>query len=198
MSLVAQPLAQFNLSDSTILVLESTGPELDLYTRILMGFGARKIYKCSNLAQAEEVLRDQEVDLIIVDAKLANADGCEFVRQLRCSRVKKCAFIPVLMMAGHTPRNRVTQARDCGAHFMVRKPVSPATMLERILWIAQENRPFVECDAYTGPERRFKTEEIAPGAGRRHGDVDDTPQPFTINLGQDAGEAGFSQGSAAA
>lgn len=190
MSLVAQPLAQFNLSDSRILVLESTGPELDLYTRILMGFGARSIHKCSNLAQAEEILQAQEVDLIIVDAKLAAADGCEFVRQLRRSNIRKCAFIPVLMMAGHTPRNRVTQARDCGAHFVVRKPVSPATMLERILWIAQETRPFVECDVYRGPDRRFKTEEIPAGSGRRSCDPheDEIPPAHTLGMGQDLAE----------
>lgn len=191
MALVAQPLAQFNLSDSTILVLESTGPELDLYTRILMGFGARDILKCANVAQAEAVLQHRDVDLIIVDAKLAKADGCEFVRELRKSNVRKNAYIPVLVMAGHTPRNRVFQARDCGAHFVVRKPVSPATLLERILWIAHEHRPFVECDAYRGPERRFKNEEIAPGTGRRSSDVNDVPvpEPHALNHNQDRGDA---------
>jgi DNA-binding response OmpR family regulator len=182
MALVAQPLAQFNLSDSTILVLESTGPELDLYTRILMGFGARKIHKCSNVSQAEQTLQEQEVDLVVVDAKLAAADGCEFVRELRRSS-RKAAFVPVLMMAGHTPRNRVTEARDCGAHFVVRKPVSPATMLERILWIAQETRPFVECDVYRGPDRRFKSEEIAAGAGRRSGDLPEIPPAHALGGG---------------
>jgi DNA-binding response OmpR family regulator len=201
MSLVAQPLSQFNLSNSRILVLESTGLELDLYSRMLMGFGARDILKCMNLAQAEAVLQGDDVDLIIVDAKLANADGCEFVRALRSSRNKKCAFIPVLVMAGHTPRNRVTLARDCGAHFVVRKPLSPAILLERILWIAQENRPFVECDAYVGPERRFKTDEAAACAARRNGDrVEETiqNQPVTLNLSQGQGDSGFAQGSAAA
>jgi CheY-like chemotaxis protein len=194
MALVASSLSQFNLSESTILVLESTGPELDLYTRILMGFGARKIHKCAGLPRAEEVLREEVVDLIIVDAKLANADGCEFVRQLRNrGGGSKVACIPVMVVAGHTPRNRVTEARDCGAHFVVRKPVSPATMLERILWIAQENRPFVECDAYNGPERRFKTEEVAPGSGRRSNDPN---EPLAANAGPD--EAGFTQRSATA
>lgn len=170
LSLVAQPLSQFNLSDSTILVLESTGPELDLYARILMGFGARRIHRCASRAQAESILSQDDVDLVIVDARLADADGCEFVRQLR--RTQKCASVPVLMVSGHTPRNRVAEARDCGAHFVVRKPVSPAAMLQRILWIAQENRPFVECEAYTGPERRFRTEAVEPGAGRRSSDTD--------------------------
>lgn len=197
MALIAQPLAQFNLSDSRILVLESTGPELDLYVRILMGFGARTIHRCSNLTHAETALQEHEIDLIIVDAKLASADGCEFVRQLRGAKVRKCAYIPVLVVAGHTPRNRVAQARDCGAHFVVRKPVSPATLLERILWIAHESRPFVECEAYNGPERRFKMEEIAAGSGRRSTDNhDEVPEPHTLNLGQDRGEQGLRSATA--
>lgn len=193
LSLVAQPLSRFNLSESTILVLESTGPELHLYARILVGFGARKIHRCESIAQAEVALSNDDIDLMIVDAKLADADGCGFVRQLR--RTQKCASVPVLMVAGHTPRNRIAEARDCGAHFVVRKPVSPAAILQRILWIAQENRPFVECAAYVGPERRFRTDAVEPGAGRRSSDIDVAGlHALNSNIGE--GASAYGQASA--
>ena len=158
MPLVPKPRATFNLSDTSLLLLEAVQSEADLYAGMLSGFGAKNIQRCSTVAEAEAVFRKEEIDLVVLDAKLPDGDGYEFVRQLRASKDPRRKFVPVLMIAGHTPRSKVGLARDSGSHFVIRKPISAATMLERILWIAQENRAFVECPAYIGPERRFKSE----------------------------------------
>lgn len=80
----------------------------------------------------------------------------------------------------------VQNARDCGAHYIVKKPLTPVVMLERILWIARESRPFIECDVYVGPERRHKNEGPPNGVPRRRDDlppeVGDAQEP---NLSQD-------------
>jgi hypothetical protein len=66
----------------------------------------------------------------------------------------------------------VNRARDCGAHFIMTKPLTPIAVLERVLWIAREGRRFIECDTYTGPDRRFKNEGVPPGVeGRRRDDL---------------------------
>ena len=145
MGLRPQPIAKFNLGSTNILVLEGSHSEMDLYIQILSGFGAKNIHRCMNRKEAEEALLKHEIDLIVVDAKLPEGDdGYDFVQALRRKRnAPKLSVIPVLMIAGHTPPSKVAMARDCGAHFVVRKPVRPDLLLERILWIAQESRPFV-------------------------------------------------------
>ncbi len=60
------------------------------------------------------------------------------------------------MTASHIRRGRVAEARDCGANFVVTKPFSPALLLERILWVARDTRPFLEVGDYLGPDRRFR------------------------------------------
>jgi DNA-binding response OmpR family regulator len=171
-ALTPQPIAKFNLGATHILVLEGAISEMDLYVQILSGFGAKNIHRCLNQEEAEATLLKHEIDLIVVDAKLPDGDGYEFVQGLRRRKgAPKLSVIPVLMIAGHTPPSKIAMARDCGAHFVVRKPVRPDLLLERILWIAQESRPFVECDAYVGPERRFQYLGPPDGIGRRRDDL---------------------------
>ena len=80
------------------------------------------------------------------------------------------------------------KARDCGAHFVMTKPLTPITVLERVLWIAREGRRFVESDTYMGPDRRFKNEGVPAGqVGRRRDDlVGDVGEASTPNMEQDS------------
>ena len=55
------------------------------------------------------------------------------------------------------------RARDCGANFILARPLSPEVLLERILWIAREKRHFISCSSYVGPDRRFH--EAGPPVG---------------------------------
>jgi CheY-like chemotaxis protein len=173
MPLVVQTLAKFNLSQSAILLLEHSRAEQDLYCQMLFGFGGKNVQRCETREEAHKALAEHPIDLVIVDAQLGpdDEDGYAFVRELRRSTAD-FAFLPVIMVTGHTPGSQVTWARDSGVHFVVRKPVSPNVLLERILWIAQETRPIIECDSYVGPDRRFQRLGPPKGLpGRRNDDV---------------------------
>ncbi|MDZ4372749.1 MAG: response regulator [Phenylobacterium sp.] len=187
MALVVQPLAKFNLSQSSILLLEPSAAELDLYCQMLFGYGGKNVHRCQTRDEARQALAGQQMDLVIVDAKLgpADEDGYAFVRELRRSG-GDAGFLPVIMLTGHTPGSQVTFARDSGVHFVIRKPVSASVLLERILWIAQEGRSIIECDSYVGPDRRFQRLGPPQGVGRRSGDVStELGDAQTPNLGQD-------------
>ena len=72
----------------------------------------------------------------------------------------------------HTPARDVVRARDCGGHIIVKKPFAPIVMLERIIWVAKEGRPFLFSDNYVGPDRRFRDDRPPNGKGRRREDAD--------------------------
>jgi DNA-binding response OmpR family regulator len=77
----------------------------------------------------------------------------------------------VLIVTGHTESNRIGQLRDSGANFVVSRPLSATVLLERILWMSREKRPYVETDNYIGPDRRWRDEAIPGGVtGRRQKD----------------------------
>jgi DNA-binding response OmpR family regulator len=100
---------------------------------------------------------------------------------------QQTAFIPVVLTMGHARPSQVHLARDSGANFVVAKPITPKVLLERIFWVAREDRPFVETKSFIGPERRFKREGPPIGvSGRRktdlHAELGEATMP---NLSQD-------------
>lgn len=166
---VRTSLTTFNLSSAKILLVAGHTYEANIYLRMLEGFGARHVVRCSTAEQAHFELERVDFDLAIVDSRIKDGDSYEFVRTMRQSQDARRMFVPVLMIAGHTPRDEITAARDSGSHFLIRKPISAATLLERILWIVREHRLFIESRGYAGPDRRFKSQG-PPGAERRQDD----------------------------
>jgi CheY-like chemotaxis protein len=144
---------------------------MSIMVQILTGFGVKSLHRCESVAEARDTVSKVEIDLIVCDA-CSSGEGYDFVEWLRRSRIEPNCYVPVLLTAGHTPTNAVARARDCGAHFVMAKPLTPIAVLERILWIAKEGRRFVECDTYLGPDRRFKNEGVPSGmTGRRRDDL---------------------------
>lgn len=165
--------SRIDLRKATILLVEPNNQAMDVLSQIFLGFGATHCLRASSFEEAQQVVHANVIDLIACEATLQadEPDGYEFVSWLRRSGLDPNAFAPVLLLSSHTSSRNVARARDCGAHFMVSKPLAPATLLQRILWIAQHNRTFVQCDAYTGPDRRFQNLGPPNGVGRRHNDL---------------------------
>ena len=171
MALVPQPLAKFNLGEASILLAVGFQAEQDIYGNMLFGFGARKVHRALTRAEAESVVRQHELDLVVVEPRLRDNDGYDFIASLRRRDDPKIALLPIVVIAGHTPSSQINAARDCGAHFVIRKPVSPDVLLQRILWITQEARPIIQCSGYVGPDRRFQNLGPPGGVGRRRDDL---------------------------
>jgi CheY-like chemotaxis protein len=162
--------AVFNLSGAVTMIVDDSPFSLTLTTGALSGFGIRPAFAVGSGGEARRILKDKPVDLLIVDTDLPDVDGFELVRWLRRSGPNPNAFTPVIMTASHIRRGRVTEARDCGANFVVTKPFSAAMLLERILWVARDTRPFLEVGDYLGPDRRFRNEDY-DGEERRADEI---------------------------
>ena len=157
--------AVINLTSATTMVVDDSAFGLDLTCQALRGFGIRTSYTCQSAAEAMEILVDHPIDLLVVDCEMPSVDGYELVRWLRRS-TKTNALAPVIMTAAHMRRSKITEARDCGANFVVTKPFSASTLLERIVWVARDARPFLEVGDYFGPDRRIR-DESPPSDERR-------------------------------
>lgn len=158
--------AVINLSGAVTMVVDDSPFAIELTSQALMGFGIRPKHTCLDAAEAMEILKEQTVDLLVVDCEMPGIDGFELVRWLRRSGLDPNAFVPVIMTAAHIRRPRVSDARDCGASFIITKPFSATTLLERIVWVARDGRPFLEVGDYFGPDRRFRNTP-APKEERR-------------------------------
>jgi DNA-binding response OmpR family regulator len=165
------PKGRVNLEKAVVLLLSPQGG-MELLVRVFHGFGVRHPYRCHDAQRAMEVCGEADLDLIICDGSLADGEAYDFISDLRRSDLEPNRYAPVMVIQGHTPVDQIHKARDCGANFVVAKPVTPRLLLERVLWIAQESRPFIELDTYIGPDRRFQNHGPpgGTGTGRRRTD----------------------------
>ncbi len=162
--------AIFNLGKAVVMIVDDNAFSMNLTSQTLIGFGAKSRHQCSSAAEAMETLKNATVDLLIVDCDMPDMDGYDLVRWLRGSGMDPNAFVPVIMIAGHTPESKVTKARDCGANFIVARPLSPLVLLERILWVARDPRPMLQAGDYMGPDRRFRDGDPPAATGERRRD----------------------------
>ena len=163
------PTSIINLSKANILLVDESTFGLRLLEQMMKGFGVRSCYTCSSSLYAQDILRREPVDLIVVDCDMPELDGYDLIRWMRNSGLDN-AYTPVIMIAGHTKASKVKKARDCGANFIIARPFSPAVLLDRIVWIARDPRPFLESRDYAGPDRRFSEEGPPRGGAERRAD----------------------------
>ncbi len=148
--------AVFNLTDAVVMVVDDSPFSQEVTLQALLGFGIRVKFAVKTPAEAMEILKLQPIDLLLVDCEM---DGHDLVRWLRRSGLEPNAYVPIIMTAGHVRRSKVSDVRDCGANYLVTKPFSAAVVLQRILWVARDNRPFLEAGSYSGPDRRYQPSE---------------------------------------
>jgi CheY-like chemotaxis protein len=148
--------AIFNLAKAVVMVVDDNPFSLRLTNQMLLGFGIQTRILCASAADAKDLLLANTVDLLIADCDMPDVDGYDLVRWLRRSGLEPNAFTPVLMVSGHIRKSMVAKARDCGANFIVTRPMTPVTLLERVLWLARDPRNFIQAGEYVGPDRRFK------------------------------------------
>jgi len=161
--------AVINLTSAITMVVDDSPFMLDLTSQALMGFGIKVRHACRSADAAMDILKENTIDLLVVDCEMPITDGYALVRWLRRSGLDPNAFVPVIMTAGHIRRSRVAEARDCGASFVITKPFSARTLLQRIVWVARDGRPFLEVGDYFGPDRRFR--ETRPLGEERRSDL---------------------------
>lgn len=172
------PSTRLGLKSVEPLIVDDNSQSLEVVSAILMGFGINKSAKCNSVAEAREALSKKVYDLVIIDCEMPDEDGFALVRHIRSDPNGANFTVPILMMSATTPQSKVEMARDTGANFTIAKPVSPTTLLERMLWIAQCNRMFISDPGYTGPDRRFHRVPLPEGATeRRNAEIELTAKP---------------------
>ena len=164
--------ARLNLRNVTVLCVDTNSLGLEVLGQMLMGFGVERIRRAASLDAAKAVLSKETIEFVVVDSNLEEESGYDLVRWLRQSPLDPNRFAPVIVTSSHTPASEIASARDCGANFVVAKPLSPSVLMQRMLWIAKGGRQFIEAEKYIGPDRRFKYDGVPEGTkGRRASDL---------------------------
>jgi CheY-like chemotaxis protein len=152
------------------LVVDDNAHMRTLLRSLLQALGLSQIYEAVDGARGFAEMRERRPDFVLTDLSMSPVDGIEFTRLVRFGQDSPNPYVPIIMVTGHTERQRVLAARDAGVNEFLAKPITAQNILLRITEIVERPRPFVRCDNYFGPDRRRRRDDSYAGRLRRRDD----------------------------
>ena len=77
--------------------------------------------------EALELLKTEQVDLVLLDLEMSGMDGFETF-----ARIRECSVIPVVFMTATKELAAMERARKMGVEDYITKPFMPQIMLETV------------------------------------------------------------------
>lgn len=157
-----------SLEKVRFLVVDDNVYMVKLVKTILRGFGAEHVFEAKSGAEAFHCLKNDGIDIVILDYLMDGEDGVAFVQRVRTSPDSATPYVPIIMLTAHSDRRRVEAARDAGVTEFCSKPVTSAEMLKKVAAVIDHPRPFIRSDTYFGPDRRRRDDPAYAGQERRN------------------------------
>ncbi|MEG3638098.1 response regulator [Magnetococcus sp. PR-3] len=112
-----------------VLIVDDSSVMRKIVTRGLRqaGFAIDEILEAGDGQKALEVLKDNQVDLILSDWNMPNMDGLTFVKEFR-----KIGQTPIVMVTTEGGEGKVNEAVASGANGHIKKPFTPDTLKETL------------------------------------------------------------------
>jgi CheY-like chemotaxis protein len=116
--------------------------EDDRDCRELFAFSLRQhdfqVYEALNGAQAVQIVRDEPIDLVILDVRMPMMTGYDAARMIG----KEAPHIPIMFLSAKGLPHEVRKAFDCGpmvVEYLV-KPVMPDQLVQHVAGILHDAR----------------------------------------------------------
>ena len=158
---MAQP--RLNLQNVSVILADNNIYNRALISQALRGFGVKHITPFDTGAAVLEYMTQTSADLCLIEAALPDMSGPDLIRAIRRLPKEPLRFVPIILLSGYTQFRMLNEARDAGANLVVKKPISPQALFDRIGWLGRTKRAYIEADNYIGPDRRFR--DIDPPTG---------------------------------
>lgn len=157
----------FDLSSLQVLVVEDNKYMQLLLQNVLRMFKIRRIQAADDGADALNIMKSFQPDVIFCDWNMEVIDGIEFTRFVRTGSDTANPYVPIIMLTGHSEARHIFEARDAGATEYLVKPISAEMIYDRICRVIERPRQFVKTKTFFGPDRRRTKATVASNRGRR-------------------------------
>src|SRR5665213_4335195 len=121
------------MSEVKALIVDDSSVMRKIVERALRqaGLDPLVVYEAASGVEGIEVLKTNQVDLILSDINMPSMDGLEFLRQIKEQNLAQ--GVPVVMITTESSEEHVKQAIQCGARGYIRKPFTAEQVKERVL-----------------------------------------------------------------
>ncbi len=87
--------------------------------------------------EALRMVKETDVDLLVTDLNMPNMDGRSLLRSVKAS--PKLTSLPIIVISSASNGAVEHELRELGAHAVVSKPVSPASVAHALEALTDEN-----------------------------------------------------------
>jgi two-component system, chemotaxis family, chemotaxis protein CheY len=128
-----------------VLIVDDSAPIRSLARNILAAGWSIDVVECGDGRAALKTMKELawRPDLVLIDYEMTPMNGVEFTRLLRSGQAGAPPGTPVIMMTGHTDRERMLAARKAGVDGVVAKPLTIRAVLERVQAVLDRQRDVV-------------------------------------------------------
>lgn len=118
-------MRQPDVSQYNILVLDDEEINIKMVSRLLQGENSYTIFGAQNYEEAEKILNEHHINLILLDFLMPKIDGLEAIKM-----IKQKYTIPVIFMTADKSFETISKAMDAGAVDYITKPFMPLSLNE--------------------------------------------------------------------
>lgn len=113
-----------------ILILDDTPTMRLIVTGMLFDLGFTEVLEAENSEMALELVRRENIAIVLADWNLPGKSGVEFLRQIRSMATTR--NLPVIMMTSNNDPRQIEEARRAGVSSYLVKPFGMQDLLARI------------------------------------------------------------------
>jgi CheY-like chemotaxis protein len=128
-----EPLPVTTLERMRILVVDDTEHMRKLLRQFLYLIGLRNVDTFGDAASALKALQHDDARLVITDLNMRPMNGLQLITAVRSGKNVANPAIPIVVLSGSSDLRTLKQALEAGANGILVKPVSLATLRERVL-----------------------------------------------------------------
>ncbi len=118
---------------SRILVVDDE-PSIRVTFEYFLKNAGYEVFLAENIDEAEKIVSEQELDLIISDIIMPKSSGIEFLSKVKA----KLKNLPIIIMTGEPTVDTAKQAVKFSAHDYLIKPVSKETLIKAVRFALSE------------------------------------------------------------
>ena len=75
LKIIQEGQSRIDLERAAIVLVDGNNQGMNILVQVLGGFGARTLHRCGTAAAAQEAFKQNEIDLMVIDAALPDMDG---------------------------------------------------------------------------------------------------------------------------
>ncbi|TYC58549.1 response regulator [Rhodobacterales bacterium] len=132
-----------SLEDIDAVVVEDSKPMQTILRSILLSFKVARVRVFDSVDEALEASLAEPPNVILTDWRMEPTSGYQLLRLVRHRHMEPLCYVPILFITAHGTRPLVDKALRAGAHHVLVKPLSPSTLLKRLRWLVNDDRPMI-------------------------------------------------------